>query len=162
MNDTPREPFGILFLCTANSARSILSEYALNDLAGPGAAVRAYSAGSHPKPAPNPIALALLAREGIDTRGARSKGWEEFAAPGAPRIDLVLTVCDAAAGESCPLYPGSPVRAHWGVPDPHTEADFAEAYRVLRGRCERLLALRPETLAREALAAAAAQLGRPA
>ena len=155
-------PFGILFLCTANSARSILSEYALNDLAGPGSGVRAYSAGSHPKAAPNPIALALLAREGMDVSGARSKGWEVFSEPGAPRIDLVLTVCDAAAGESCPLYPGSPVKAHWGVPDPHTEADFERAYRVLRERCARLLALGPATLGREALSAAAAQLGRPA
>lgn len=133
------KPFNVLFLCTGNSARSILAEAALTHL-GQGK-FRGYSAGSHPKGQPNPLALALLRREGISTEGARSKSWDEFGAPGAPRLGAVITVCDQAAGEQCPLYPGHPLKAHWGVPDPHTAAEFEQAYRALRGRIERLLAL---------------------
>jgi arsenate reductase len=155
MNPTP---FHVLFLCTGNSARSILAECTLNHLSN--GRFKAYSAGSHPKGSPNPLALELLQREGIATGGARSKSWDEFMAPGAPRIDAVITVCDAAAGEQCPLYPGQPLKAHWGVPDPHTAEDFHSAYTALRRRIERLLALPPGSLDRAALAARLRDIGR--
>lgn len=132
-------PINILFLCTGNSARSILSEATLTHL-GQGR-FHGYSAGSHPKGEPNPLALALLRREGISVEGLRSKSWDEFGEHGAPRLDAVITVCDQAAGESCPLYPGKPPKAHWGVPDPHTAAEFEQAYRTLRGRIEQLIGL---------------------
>ena len=138
------EPYNVLFLCTGNSARSILAEATLNHLAGGG--FRAYSAGSHPKGEPNPLALDLLKHEGIPTDGVRSKSWDEFMVPGAPRIDLVVTVCDAAAGEQCPLYPGQPLKTHWGVPDPHTAGDFRQAYKILRARIEWFLGLPVRTL----------------
>ncbi len=144
-------PFKVLFLCTGNSARSILGEFTLNHIGG--GAFRGYSAGSHPKGAPNPLALELLEREGISTAGARSKSWDEFLVPGAPPIDLVVTVCDAAASEQCPLYPGKPLKVHWGVADPHTAGDFGVAYRILRGRIERLVALPVRTMARNDLQA---------
>jgi arsenate reductase (thioredoxin) len=133
------EPFNILFLCTGNSARSILAESTLNHLSD--GSFMGYSAGSYPKSSPNPLALDLLRREGISTAGVRSKSWDEFMAPGAPRIDLVVTVCDAAAGEQCPLYPGNPLKTHWGVPDPHTAEDFQQAYQTLQGRIEKLVKL---------------------
>jgi protein-tyrosine-phosphatase len=106
----------VLFLCTGNSARSIMAE-AILDRLGAGR-FRAHSAGSHPKSAPHPMALAELEGRGHDTTGFRSKGWEEFAGPDAPGLDFVFTVCDAARGESCPVWPGAPVTAHWGVEDP--------------------------------------------
>ena len=106
----------ILFLCTANSARSIIAESLLNALGG--GRFRALSAGSHPSGRVNPLALEVLAAAGYPTAGLRSKDWAEFSVPGAPGVDVVITVCDAAAGESCPLFPGQPVKAHWGVPDP--------------------------------------------
>ena len=109
-------PFHILVLCTGNSARSILGEAILNQL-GEGR-VRAFSAGSKPKGVPHPGALRLLARKGIDTAPFRSKSWSEFTGPGAAPIDLAITVCGNAAGESCPVFAGSPLRAHWGLPDP--------------------------------------------
>lgn len=143
------EPFNVLFLCTGNSARSILAEATLNRLSD--GRFKAYSAGSHPKDSPNPLALELLAREGIATAGVHSKSWDVFLAGGAPRIDLVVTVCDAAAGEQCPLYPGQPLKTHWGVPDPHTAQDFEQAYRILRGRIERLLRLPVRVLGRAEL-----------
>jgi arsenate reductase (thioredoxin) len=136
-----------LFLCTANSARSILAEAILNrDGAG---RWRGYSAGSHPRGAVQPDALALLAARGLPTAALRSKGWDEFAGPGAPRLDLVVTVCDAAAGETCPIWPGAPVAAHWGIPDPAAEAGpgcaaaFALAFARLERRIGGLLALDP-------------------
>jgi protein-tyrosine-phosphatase len=143
------ESFNVLFLCTGNSARSILAEATLNHLSN--GAFKAYSAGSYPKGSPNPLALDLLEEEGISTAGARSKSWDEFMAPGAPRIDLVVTVCDAAAGEQCPLYPGQPLKTHWGVPDPHSAEDFRQAYLTLRGRIERFVRLPLRALDRAGL-----------
>jgi arsenate reductase (thioredoxin) len=137
MTDTP---YNMLFLCTGNSARSILAEAILNR-EGKGR-FRAFSAGSQPKGEPHPMTLDLLRREGFDTGFARSKSWDEFAAPGAPDLNFVVTVCDNAANETCPFWPGQPMTAHWGVPDPAAvegnEAEralaFAEAYRMLRNR----------------------------
>jgi protein-tyrosine-phosphatase len=110
------QPFNVLFLCTGNSARSIMAEVILNDL-GRGR-VKAYSAGSHPGGKVNPFAIELLRDNHLPTEGLRSKSWDEFAQPGAPFMHFVFTVCDQAAAESCPVWPGKPMTAHWGVPDP--------------------------------------------
>jgi protein-tyrosine-phosphatase len=141
------EPYHVLFLCTGNSARSILAEAILNR-EGHGRFI-AHSAGSRPTGAPNPMALALLQREGFDTAFARSKSWVEFAAPGAPKLDFVFTVCDSAAAEECPFWPGQPMTAHWGLPDPAaaTGSDaaralaFAETYRAMLRRIQAFCAL---------------------
>lgn len=133
-------PLNVLFLCTGNSARSILAEAILNR-EGKGR-FKAYSAGSQPKDAPHPMTINLLEREGFDTSFARSKSWDEFAAPGAPPLHFVFTVCDNAANETCPYWPGQPMSAHWGVPDPaaaegaepERAVAFAESYRMLRNR----------------------------
>jgi arsenate reductase (thioredoxin) len=132
--------FNVLFLCTGNSARSIIAEAILNKI-GRGK-FRAYSAGSEPKGKVNPSTIQLLQGLGYDTSGFRSKSWGEFAKPGAPPLDFVFTVCDNAAGETCPLWPGQPMTAHWGVPDPAeatgSEAEvamaFKDAYRMLHQR----------------------------
>src|SRR3984885_4723903 len=133
-------PFNVLFLCTGNSARSILAESILRkDGAG---RFNAFSAGSHPKGKINPFALKVLEAYGYPTDGSRSKGWEEFAAPGAPVMDFVFTVCDSAAGEACPVWPGQPMTAHWGIEDPaavegtdiEKEAAFVAAFRYLKNR----------------------------
>ena len=132
--------YNVLFLCTGNSARSIMAE-ALIDQWGRGK-FRGFSAGSHPKGAVHPIALQLLERLKLATEGLRSKSWDEFAGPGAVPLDFVFTVCDNAAGEVCPYWPGQPMTAHWGVPDPAaiegTDADkwmaFRESFRLLDNR----------------------------
>ena len=132
--------YNVLFLCTGNSARSILAESILNRL-GRGH-FRAYSAGSYPKGAVHPFALDLLRRQHYPVDALRSKSWDEFAAPGAPPLDFVFTVCDNAAGEVCPIWPGQPMTAHWGLPDPAavggTEAErraaFADTMRRLHSR----------------------------
>jgi len=110
------QPFNVLFLCTGNSARSVLAEQLMNYWGRGG--FRGYSAGSHPKGQVHPIAVDLLKHMKLPTDGLRSKSWDEFAAPGAPVLDFVFTVCDNAAGEVCPVWPGQPMTAHWGVPDP--------------------------------------------
>src|ERR1700680_4686249 len=128
--DDPRV-FNVLFLCTGNSARSIMAEVILNR-AGQGK-FRAFSAGSHPKGQVHPYALQLLEKLNYDVSQLRSKSWLEFAKPGAPKLDFVFTVCDNAAAEVCPIWPGQPMTAHWGVPDPAvvkgTEAQITRAYR---------------------------------
>lgn len=142
----------VLFLCTGNSARSILGEALLNHVGG--GRFRAHSAGSRPGGKVNPLALELLAAKGISTQGARSKSWSEFAAPGAPRLDIVITVCDSAAKEACPIWPGAPVNVHWGIEDPaavqgsgaRKRAAFREAYEILRERIARLVELPVATL----------------
>jgi arsenate reductase len=146
--------YNVLFLCTGNSARSILAEAYLNS-AGK-SRFRAYSAGSHPGGKVNPFALELLAKHRIPADGARSKSWEEFAALGAPALDFVFTVCDNAAGEVCPIWPGQPMTAHWGVADPAavTGSDeekrraFQRAFAELSARINLLLALPIEKLDR--------------
>lgn len=148
---TPRA-FNALFLCTANSSRSILAEALLNRLGG--GRFRAFSAGSYPRGQVHPFALDLLRTFGHPTDGLRSKSWDEFAVPGAPALDFVFTVCDDAANEPCPLWPGQPTTAHWGVPDPaavtgtETErrAAFLEAYRMLNNRISLLVSLPFESL----------------
>ncbi len=141
----PERIYNVLFLCTGNSARSIMAEAILNhDGAG---RFRAFSAGSHPKDCVHPMALDVLKSLGFPHEGFRSKSWTEFAGPDAPEIDFIITVCDNAAGESCPVWPGKPVTAHWGIEDPaalegegQREA-FVEALRYLRRRIELFLTL---------------------
>jgi protein-tyrosine-phosphatase len=133
-------PYNVLFLCTGNSARSILAEALMNQW-GQGK-FRGFSAGSHPKGAVHPITLQLLERMNLPTEGLRSKSWDEFATPGATPLDFVFTVCDNAAGEVCPYWPGQPMTAHWGVPDPAAVEGsdkekwpaFREAFRALDNR----------------------------
>lgn len=158
--------YNVLFLCTGNSARSILAERLL-DHHGAGR-FRGFSAGSFPKGAVRPEALRVLAEAGLRTEGLRSKSWDEFAAPGAPVMDFVFTVCDQAAGEVCPVWPGRPVTAHWGIPDPAaaegTEAErmlaFREAFRALEARIKLFLSLPIASLDRLALSRKVAEIGR--
>lgn len=166
MNGATETPYRVLFLCTGNSARSILAESVLRrDGAG---RFDASSAGSRPTGAVNPFALAVLEEAGYPTQGLRSKNWEEFARPGAPAADLVITVCDSAAGESCPIWPGHPVTAHWGLDDPAavqgTDADkraaFAAALRHIGARIARLVELPIEALDEAALRAQLRSIGR--
>ena len=163
---TAGEGLTILVLCTGNSARSILGEAIIGRMGAE--RFRAYSAGSQPKGVPHPGALRLLAREGYDISAFRSKSWDEFAAPGAPRIDIAITVCGNAAGEACPLFTGAPVRAHWGLPDPADVAGdemavdtvFAETYRLLDMRVRAMLALPLETMTAAELRDALNEIGR--
>jgi protein-tyrosine-phosphatase len=149
--------FNVLFLCTGNSARSILAECALNRLGGD--RFKAYSAGSQPVGFVQPHALALLESNGYDVSGLRSKSWDEFAAGDAPRFDLVVTVCAGAAGETCPIWPGSPLRAYWGLPDPakvegsdaEKQKAFADTLRALESRIGQLVDLPVEKLSGAAL-----------
>jgi arsenate reductase (thioredoxin) len=146
------QPINVLFLCTGNSARSILAEGILNALAGQ--RFKAYSAGSHPKGEVHPMALEVLERLGMSQEGFRSKNWDEFAAPGAPVMGFVFTVCDNAAGEVCPVWPGQPITAHWGVYDPagvegsldKQRHAFNDVAHMLKRRIELMLALPPESL----------------
>lgn len=142
--------FNVLFLCTGNSARSILAEAILGK-AGAGR-FNAFSAGSHPNGEVHPAAVRILQNKGLPTDGLRSKSWEELAGAGAPTIDLVVTVCDNAAGEVCPIWPGRPAKAHWSLPDPAACAgdDQADAFRrtyvALEARIKRLIGLPVETM----------------
>lgn len=154
----------ILFLCTANSARSILAEAIL--AAKGGRRFEARSAGSHPRGEPNPLALGLLAGRGHPVGHLRSKSWDEFAGPEAPPVDLVITVCDNAKGESCPVFPGHPAQVHWGIPDPAGEGhdgqveDFAVAYHRLEARIDALLALDEDRLSQREWRDAAIRIGQ--
>ena len=154
----------ILVLCTGNSARSILLEAILNR-DGAGLGIHAFSAGSKPAGRVHPQSLTLLAAKGYPTDGLRSKSWDEFAGPAAPQMDAVITVCGSAAGETCPFWPGAPVRAHWGVEDPAAapEADwpaaFGTTYRLLHARAAAFLALPLAGMDRVQLTAALARIG---
>jgi arsenate reductase len=157
-------PYHVLFLCTGNSARSILAESLLGAIAGD--RFVAHSAGSRPAGRVHPRVLAYLDAHGIATSGLRSKGWDEFAAPGAPSLDFVITVCDNAAGETCPVWPGHPATAHWGLPDPaaaRTDADadriIAEVAQTLATRLRRLASLPDDTLDRRSLQARLREIG---
>jgi protein-tyrosine-phosphatase len=160
------KPYNVLFLCTGNSARSIIAEAILNK-AGQGK-FRAYSAGSQPKGQVNPDTLDLLRSLGYDTSEFRSKSWAEFAKPGAPSLDFVFTVCDNAAGETCPIWPGQPMTAHWGIPDPAeaegSEAEialaFKDAYRMLHQRIGIFVALPMRSLDRLSLQSKLNDIGR--
>ncbi len=162
----PDRSYNVLFLCTGNSARSILGEAILNKM-GKGKFV-AYSAGSMPKGDVNPHALALLQRLGFATDGLRSKSWDEFAKPGAPQLDFVFTVCDNAANEVCPVWPGQPMTAHWGVPDPAaaegSETKIAQAFRdafmALQRRIELFANLPVPSLDRMSLKKRLDEIGR--
>lgn len=159
-------PLNVLFLCTGNSARSIMSEVLLNAMGAP--QFRAYSAGSHPTGRVNPFAIELLHKNRLPTEGLRSKSWDEFAQPGAPQFDFVFTVCDAAAGEVCPIWPGQPIGAHWGVEDPAAvEGDdearrraFFRAYNQLQHRIQLFLSLPLAKLDRVALTQRLKEIGR--
>lgn len=149
--------YNVLFLCTGNSARSILAETQLNALGKQ--RFKAFSAGSHPAGAVNPFAIDFLQKAGLSVEGLRSKSWDEFAAPGAPLMDFVLTVCDQAAGEQCPFWPGQPLSAHWGIADPaavigtdeEKRRAFRDAATVLRKRIELFMALPTASLDRMTL-----------
>lgn len=155
----------ILVLCTGNSARSILLEAILNREGAP-RGITAYSAGSRPVGQVNPHALALLASKGYPTEGLTSKSWDIFAEPGAPVMDLVITVCGSAAGETCPMWPGAPLRAHWGIEDPAHAPEairaqaFAQAHDLLRTRAEAFLALPLEAMDRADLTRELARIGK--
>lgn len=155
--------FKVLVLCTGNSARSILGEALFNHLGG--GRIRAFSAGSQPSGTVNPVALETLAGHGVPLPEARSKSWDEFAAPGAPAIDFIFTVCASAAGETCPIWPGHPTTAHWGIADPaHVEplaarrAAFEDAFRKLQQRIEAFVKLPLETLSTAEIATAARRI----
>jgi arsenate reductase len=158
--------FNVLFLCTGNSARSILAEAYLNSV-GRGRFL-AYSAGSHPTGKVNPFALELLQRNEIPTGELRSKAWDEFAKPDAPQMDVIITVCDSAAGEMCPVWPGKPVTAHWGVEDPAAvtgedeakRAAFAQAFGTLQKRITLLTGLPLDSLDRRGVEQHIKQIGK--
>lgn len=160
-----QSPMNVLFICTGNSARSIMAEALLNQQGG--GRFRAYSAGSHPAGSVNPRALELLERNRFRTTDLRSKNWNEFALPDAPQMDFVLTVCDKAAGEMCPVWPGQPMSAHWGVEDPsgaqgtpeQIDKAFADAFLVLQRRIALFLNLPIDKLERLSLLNALQHIG---
>jgi protein-tyrosine-phosphatase len=159
------QALNVLFLCTGNSARSILAEVMLNVMGAP--YFKAYSAGSHPNGRVNPFAIELLQKNRLPVEGLRSKSWDEFAQPGAPELHFVFTVCDSAAGETCPLWPGQPITAHWGVEDPaavkgsHEEKRraFFNAYTRLQNRIQLFLSLPLTKLDRLSLSARVNEIG---
>jgi arsenate reductase len=159
------KPFNILLLCTGNSARSVMAEALINTL-GAGR-FRAYSAGSHPTGKVNPFAIEQVRALGYPVENLRSKSWDEFAQSGAPQMDFVVTVCDNVAGEMCPLWPGHPVTAHWGFPDPAAvegsdevkRAAFAQTMRQIRNRLQLFLSLPLETLDRMAIESRMREIG---
>jgi arsenate reductase len=158
--------YNVLFLCTGNSARSLIAEAVLNHKGA--ARFAAYSAGSHPSGTPRPEALAQLTSAGIPTAGLRSKSWDEFAAPNAPHMDFLFTVCDNAANEVCPLWPGQPMTAHWGIPDPAAATGtpeqiaraFRDAFTILDRRIGLFLALPLSTLQSLAIQKKIEEIGR--
>lgn len=160
-------PYNVLFLCTGNSARSVLAEAILNR-DGEGK-FRAFSAGSQPKGEVHPQTLALLRKLNFDVSGFRSKSWNEFSRPDAPQLDFIFTVCDNAAGEACPYWPGQPMTAHWGIPDPAaatgSEAEialaFAEAYRMLSNRIAAFISLPIRSLDQLTLQQKLTNIGKP-
>ena len=159
-------PYNILILCTGNSARSIIGEVLFNTM-GAGR-VKAYSAGSHPTGKVNPLAIEQVQRVGYPVENLRSKSWEEFAAPGAPELDYVITVCDKAAGEVCPFWPGQPITAHWGFPDPaavegtdeEKRAAFTRTLHQMRNRVQLFLSLPLATLDRLAIENSVRAIGK--
>lgn len=159
-------PLNVLFLCTGNSARSILAEVMMNAMGAP--RFKAHSAGSHPNGTVNPFAIELLQKNRLPVEGLRSKSWDEFAAPGAPELDFVFTVCDSAAGEVCPFWPGQPITAHWGVEDPAavegSDEDkrkaFFNAYNRLHNRIQLFLNLPLTKLDRVSLTARLKEIGQ--
>jgi arsenate reductase len=160
--------YNVLFLCTGNSARSILAEAIANDLAIGQGKFRGYSAGSHPKGSVNAFALELLRDQGFPIDGLRSKSWNEFEGDAAPKMDFVFTVCDQAAAERCPYWPGQPMTAHWGLPDPAAvegtddlkRRAFRDAFLVLKRRIELLASLPMEKLSGLALRDRLREIGR--
>lgn len=160
------DPYNVLFLCTGNSARSILAEAYMNSL--PAGRFKAYSAGSHPGGTVNPFALDVLRNARLPTEGLRSKSWDEFAAPGAPEMHFVFTVCDNAAGEVCPVWPGQPMTAHWPFPDPaafegsdtEKRALFLDVFRQIRARIDIFANLPLASLDKLALQRRIEEIGR--
>jgi arsenate reductase len=165
---TTTEPFNVLFLCTGNSARSILAEAAINSPSIGGGKFRGFSAGSHPTGRINPFALELLRQQHVPADGLRSKSWEEFSRPGAPHLDFVFTVCDNAAAEVCPIWPGQPMTAHWGIPDPaavvgsdeEKRRAFRAAWLILTRRITLFASLPVASLSRLALQERLERIGR--
>ena len=165
---TTPSPLNVLFLCTHNSARSILAEALLNDMGKD--EFKAYSAGSSPREnqQPNPLGLQVLQKAGISIEGLRSKSWDEFASPDAPKMDLIITVCDNAAGEVCPIWPGHPATAHWGYADPSegdgSDAEKLEAFRktmhAMKRRMEILISLPKDKLEKRVLQGTARDLAK--
>ena len=162
--------YNVLFLCTHNSARSLMAEAILNNSAVNRGRFKAYSAGSHASGKPNPFALEHIQRVGLPVDGLRSKDWDEFARPDAPKMDFVLTVCDKGANEVCPVWPGQPITAHWGLPDPAAvEGDeeqrrraFAETFRRLSNRINLFISLPMHKLDKLSLQKKLAEIGKTA
>jgi arsenate reductase len=168
MTDFPHKgAYNVLFLCTGNSARSIIAETLLNQW-GRGR-YRAFSAGSYPKGRVHPFAIELLQKLKLPTAGLRSKDWEEFARPGSPELDFVFTLCDQAAREPCPVWPGQPITAHWGFPDPaafdgsdvEKRVVFADVFRQIENRIKIFCALPIERLSRLAIQHEVTRMGEP-